>query len=54
MLTPGPKHPQAMCRSFAIAEAVFAAEFLVDGCEEVKRAVHLCTREIEWLPYRMV
>src|ERR1039458_259253 len=54
MLTPQPKQPPPMRCSFAIAEAVLAAERLMDRREEVERAVHLCARKIEFLPYRMV
>src|ERR1017187_10351685 len=53
MLTPWPKHPQPMRCSFATAEAVLAAECLMDGREEVERAVHLCACKIELLPDRM-
>src|ERR1022692_851980 len=53
MLTPRPKHTPPMRCSFASAEAVLLAECLMDGCEEVERAVNLCAREIELLSYRM-
>src|ERR1019366_3835839 len=54
MLAPQPKHPAPMRCSFAIAEAVFAAECLMAGRKEVERAIHLCARKIEFLPYRLV
>src|ERR1017187_6463441 len=53
MLTPRPKHPPPKRCSFAIAEAVLVAERLMDGCEEVERAVHFSARKIELLSYRM-